>query len=45
MRGQRKTVKAGALAAVVCAALGLGAASADEIVIGASLPLSGPLAG
>lgn len=32
-------------AAVALSALGLSAASADEIVIGASLPLSGPLAG
>jgi branched-chain amino acid transport system substrate-binding protein len=45
----KKTVQAYLRAAVAAmaaaAALGLGAASADEIVIGASLPLSGPLAG
>src|ERR1700722_6306615 len=34
-----------AIAVVASATLGLGAADADEIVIGASLPLSGPLAG
>jgi branched-chain amino acid transport system substrate-binding protein len=35
----------GAAAAIAFGGLGIGAASADEIVIGASLPLSGPLAG
>jgi branched-chain amino acid transport system substrate-binding protein len=34
-----------AIAVVASATLGLGAADADEIVVGASLPLSGPLAG
>ncbi len=39
-------LKAGALVTTLASiAFGLGAARADEIVIGASLPLSGPLAG
>jgi branched-chain amino acid transport system substrate-binding protein len=38
-------LKLGLTAAIALATLGFGAASADEIVIGASLPLSGPLAG
>ena len=38
-------LKSGAAVAVVAVCVGIGAASADEIVIGASLPLSGPLAG
>jgi hypothetical protein len=37
--------RAGAIAAGASIALGLGAARADEIVVGASLPLSGALAG
>lgn len=37
--------RAGAAAAIALAALGMGSALADDIVIGASLPLSGPLAG
>src|SRR5471030_912459 len=44
--GPLKSTLAGvALAIAASAALGLGVAKADEIVIGASLPLSGPLAG
>jgi len=38
-------LQAGALATTVAIAFGAGAARADDIVIGASLPLSGPLAG
>lgn len=41
----RDSVKLGLAAALVTSGLGLAAASADEILIGASLPLSGPLAG
>lgn len=41
----KRYLKAGVAAAILSGCLGLGAASADEIVIGASLPLSGPLAG
>jgi len=41
----KNIVKAGSLLALASIAFGLGAARADEIVIGASLPLSGPLAG
>jgi branched-chain amino acid transport system substrate-binding protein len=41
----KNILKAGALLALASIASGLGAARADEIVIGASLPLSGPLAG
>ena len=37
--------KSGAAAVAALAVLGMGSAFADEIVIGASLPLSGPLAG
>src|SRR5271165_6030268 len=40
-----KAVKACAAAIVVATTFSLASASADEIVIGASLPLSGPLAG
>ena len=40
-----KALKACAAAIVAATTLGLASASADEIVIGASLPLSGPLAG
>lgn len=45
MRSLKSIIRAGACIAGVSIALGVGAASADEIVIGASLPLSGPLAG
>jgi branched-chain amino acid transport system substrate-binding protein len=45
MRSLKSIIRAGACIAGVSIALGIGAASADEIVIGASLPLSGPLAG
>ena len=45
MQSLKGIMKAGACIAGVSIALGMGAASADEIVIGASLPLSGPLAG
>jgi branched-chain amino acid transport system substrate-binding protein len=45
MRSLKGIIRAGACIAGVSIALGIGAASADEIVIGASLPLSGPLAG
>jgi branched-chain amino acid transport system substrate-binding protein len=41
----KRIVKHIAAAALVVAAFGVGGALADEIVIGASLPLSGPLAG
>jgi branched-chain amino acid transport system substrate-binding protein len=41
----RAYLKSGVAGVVATVVLGLGAASADEIVIGASLPLSGPLAG
>ena len=37
--------KTGVAAAIALAALGMGSALANDIVIGASLPLSGPLAG
>ena len=37
--------RTGVAAAIALAALGMGSALADDIVIGASLPLSGPLAG
>ena len=44
--GNLKSIfRAGAIAAGASIALGLGAARADEIVVGASLPLSGALAG
>jgi len=50
MKGIKSDMRSGAClklgaAAFVFGGLGLGAAFADEIVIGASLPLSGPLAG
>jgi branched-chain amino acid transport system substrate-binding protein len=45
MRSLKGIIRAGACIAGVSIALGIGTASADEIVIGASLPLSGPLAG
>ena len=45
MRSLKSIIRAGACIAGISIALGIGAASADEIVIGASLPLSGPLAG
>jgi branched-chain amino acid transport system substrate-binding protein len=45
MRNFKRILGAGALFASASIALGLGVARADEIVIGASLPLSGPLAG
>jgi branched-chain amino acid transport system substrate-binding protein len=45
MRSLKGIMRAGACVAGVSIALGMGAASADEIAIGASLPLSGPLAG
>ncbi|MGO9361109.1 MAG: amino acid ABC transporter substrate-binding protein [Xanthobacteraceae bacterium] len=41
----RRTLTATTVLTVAALTLGLGAAKADEIVIGASLPLSGPLAG
>src|SRR3984957_13094114 len=41
----KSNLKAGALLALASIALSASAAKADEIVIGASLPLSGPLAG
>ena len=41
----KSNLKAGALLALASIAFGLSAAQADEIVIGASLPISGPLAG
>ena len=41
----KSNLKAGVLLALASIAFGLSAARADEIVIGASLPLSGPLAG
>ena len=44
-QGLKSNLKAGALLALASIAFGLSAARADEIVIGASLPLSGPLAG
>ena len=37
--------RTGVAAAIALAALGMGSALADDIVIGASLPLSGPFAG
>jgi branched-chain amino acid transport system substrate-binding protein len=45
MRSLKDCLKSGALVAAAFTTLGLGAARADDIVIGASLPLSGPLAG
>ncbi len=45
MQSLKNSLNACVLVAVASVALGLGAAKADEIVIGASLPLSGPLAG
>ena len=45
MRTLKCILQAGALATTVAIAFGAGAARADDIVIGASLPLSGPLAG
>lgn len=45
MRSLKGIIRAGACVAGISIALGMGTASADEIVIGASLPLSGPLAG
>ena len=45
MRSLKGIITAGACIVGISIALGMGAASADEIVIGASLPLSGPLAG
>jgi branched-chain amino acid transport system substrate-binding protein len=45
MRSLKRCLKAAAVVAVASIALGLPGARADEIVIGASLPLSGPLAG
>jgi branched-chain amino acid transport system substrate-binding protein len=45
MQSLKGFIRAGACVAGISIALGIGAASADEIVIGASLPLSGPLAG
>src|SRR6202166_5454790 len=45
MKKHRSVLRTGALAAGICIASGLGIARADEIIIGASLPLSGPLAG
>jgi branched-chain amino acid transport system substrate-binding protein len=45
MRDFRGIFRAGTIAASALIALGLGAARADEVVIGASLPLSGALAG
>src|SRR5271166_1212760 len=44
-QGLKSNLKAGVLLALASIAFGLSAARADEIVIGASLPLSGPLAG
>jgi branched-chain amino acid transport system substrate-binding protein len=45
MQSLKNRLKVGALVAAASITLGLGSAKADEIVIGASLPLSGPLAG
>jgi len=45
MRHSNSSLKVGMLAAAAAIALGLGAAHADDIAIGASLPLSGALAG
>jgi branched-chain amino acid transport system substrate-binding protein len=45
LKSLKNSLKAGALVAAASIAFGLGPAKADEIVIGASLPLSGPLAG
>ncbi len=45
MRKLHKPFYAGALVAAATLTLGAGLARADDIVIGASLPLSGPLAG
>ncbi len=45
MRNFGRILRSGAFFAAASIALGLGVASADEIAIGASLPLSGPLAG
>ena len=45
MRKLQKSLHAGVLFAAGALTLGLSPAKADEIVIGASLPLSGPLAG
>jgi branched-chain amino acid transport system substrate-binding protein len=42
---ERNLIRAAALGLVGAAMLAAGSAAADEIVIGASLPLSGPLAG
>jgi branched-chain amino acid transport system substrate-binding protein len=45
MRHSNSSLRVGMLAAAAAIALGLGAAHADDIAIGASLPLSGALAG
>jgi branched-chain amino acid transport system substrate-binding protein len=45
MRDLKCLIKVGAIAAVASIGFSLGGASAADIVIGASLPLSGPLAG
>lgn len=45
MRKFKTSLQTGALVAAAALALGQSAARADDIVIGASLPLSGPLAG
>ena len=45
MRRSNSSLKVGVLAAAASIVLGLGGARADDIAIGASLPLSGALAG